>query len=233
MNILKENPNQHNLLRCIAKPFMGHCQFLSFIIGMKQSLHSCKMLLLFVLLIGFTSCKNKLPIEQDFSKINYQLVDNDNRTVNFFKDFKGKTIVAGYIFTNCPDICPLTTNNMRLVQETLTEDEMKDVQFISISFDPEVDTPETLTKFAEIRNLDLSNWTFLTGSKPVIDSLMKDVGVVAILGDSTITPSGEKINYFVHTDRISLIDKNLQLRKNYIGSKAEIQEIVNDINALN
>ena len=153
--------------------------------------------------------------------------------VNFLQDFKGKIIVAGYIFTNCPDICPLTTNNMRLVQESLSEDEMKNVQFISISFDPDVDTPETLTKFAAIRNLDLTNWTFLTGSKATIDSLMKDVGVIAFVGDSTVTPNGETINYFVHTDRISLIDEDLKLRKNYVGSKADIEEIVNDINALN
>jgi protein SCO1/2 len=189
--------------------------------------------LILILLMALSSCKNKLPIEQNFSKINYQLVDNKEMKVNFLQDFKGKIIVAGYIFTNCPDICPLTTNNMRLVQESLSEDAMKNVEFISISFDPDVDTPQTLAKFAEIRNLDLTNWTFLTGSKATIDSLMKDVGVVAIVGDSTVTPDGEIINYFVHTDRISLIDEDLKLRKNYVGSKANIEEILNDINALN
>jgi protein SCO1/2 len=189
--------------------------------------------LILILLMALSSCKNKLPIEQNFSKINYQLVDNKEMKVNFLQDFKGKIIVAGYIFTNCPDICPLTTNNMRLVQESLSEDAMKNVEFISISFDPDVDTPQTLAKFAEIRNLDLTNWTFLTGSKATIDSLMKDVGVVAIVGDSTVTPDGEIINYFVHTDRISLIDEDLKLRKNYVGSKANIEEILKDINALN
>lgn len=189
--------------------------------------------LILILLMALSSCKNKLPIEQNFSKINYQLVDNKEMKVNFLQDFKGKIIVAGYIFTNCPDICPLTTNNMRLVQESLSEDAVKNVEFISISFDPDVDTPQTLAKFAEIRNLDLTNWTFLTGSKATIDSLMKDVGVVAIVGDSTVTPDGEIINYFVHTDRISLIDEDLKLRKNYVGSKANIEEILNDINALN
>ena len=44
---------------------------------------------------------------------------------------------------------------------------------------------------------------------------------------------GEQINYYVHTDRISLIDSKLNIRKNYLGSKADIKEIVQDINSLN
>jgi protein SCO1/2 len=185
------------------------------------------------LLTAINGCNTNLPVIDNLDKLNFILIDQSGKTVNFPNDFKGKTLAVGYIFTNCPDICPLTTNNMRLVQESLTKEVSANIEFISISFDPLIDTPEVLTKFAEIRNLDLTNWTFLTGRQKTIDSLMKEIGILAVVGDSTITSAGEVINYYVHTDRISLIDSELNIRKNYIGSKVVIKEIVNDIISLN
>ena len=186
-----------------------------------------------ILSVTFWSCQKSLPIIDSLQKNNYQLVNQNGESVSFPKDYEGNIIVAGYIFTNCPDICPLTTNNMRLVHEKLKKDKIKNVTFVSISFDPLVDTPETLTKFAKIRDLDLSNWTFLTGSEKTISALMKEIGIVAFVSDSTITSDGEIINYFVHTDRISLIDEKLNIRKNYLGSQANIDEVINDIQTLN
>jgi protein SCO1/2 len=186
----------------------------------------------FVVALLMYACGNDFPIVEDLSKAQYPLIDqNENRVI--FPDFiKGKTVVAGYIFTNCPDICPLTTNNMRLIQERLKKEEVDNVQFVSISFDPDNDTPGVLKKFAEIRNLNLSNWTFLTGDKPVIEKLMKHVGVVAVPGDSTVFPSGKVTYYYVHTDRIQLIDSEGRVRKNYPGSSINIDEIINDIKSL-
>lgn len=191
------------------------------------------LIITFSICFLFISCKENLPVIDNLQEINYQMIDQDGKHVNFPKDFEGKILVTGYIFTNCPDICPLTTNNMRLVQESLSKEESKNIEFVSISFDPLIDTPEILTKFAEIRDLDLTNWTFLTGEEATIDDLMKELNILAIVSDSTITPAGEKINYYVHTDRISLIDTELNIRKNYLGSKANIEEIVSDINSLN
>lgn len=186
----------------------------------------------FVVAVLMYACGNDFPIVEDLSKARYPLIDqNENKVI--FPDFvKGKTVVAGYIFTNCPDICPLTTNNMRLIQERLKKEEVDNVQFVSISFDPDNDTPGVLKKFAEIRNLNLSNWTFLTGDKPDIDKLMKHVGVVAVPGDSTVFPSGKVTYYYVHTDRIQLIDSEGKVRKNYPGSSINIDEIINDIKSL-
>jgi len=145
---------------------------------------------------------------------------------------KGKTTVIGFIFTNCPDICPLTTNNMRLVQEKLKSENIEGIEFISLSFDPKHDSPSTLSKFAEIRDLDLSNWCFLTGEQAVIDSLLKRSGVFAVPGDTSVTSDGEEMVFYIHTDRISLIDREGRIRANHFGSKADIDEIVEDIKTL-
>ncbi len=183
----------------------------------------------FILFIG---CGNNLPIEGDFGNEQFDLLTQNGEMIEFPKFIDNKIAVVGYIFTNCPDICPLTTNNMKLVQDRLKEENVSGVEFVSVSFDPEVDRPDVLKKYAELRDLDESNWTFLTGEKDDIKRLIKEVSVVAVIGDSTVTPQNEKIYYYVHTDRISLVDKEGNIRKSYIGSNANIEEIVEDVKSL-
>ena len=178
------------------------------------------------------SCSNKLPVINDWGANKYNLVDQNNKPVVFPDFVKGKLVVMNYIFTNCPDICPINTNNMRLIQERLKKEKINNVEFVSLSFDPLNDTPEVLTKFAIVRNLDLSNWTFLTGDKAITDAVINKVGVIAVPSDSTIFKDGRKIYYYIHTDRISLIDTEGIIRKNYTGSKINIDEIVHDLKTL-
>lgn len=187
---------------------------------------------LFIFTIFFFSCGDNFEVIEELKNSDYQLLDSDSNNVIFPKYLEGKITIAGYIFTNCPDICPLTTNNMRLIQEQLNSDNLNDVQFVSISFDPETDKPSVLKKFAEIRDLNLTNWKFLTGSKSTIDNLMSKVGVLAIVGDSTVFDNGETIYYYIHTDRIQLIDEEGRIRKNYLGSAINIDEIVEDVKSL-
>ena len=192
-----------------------------------------KLLPIIVLtLLLLTGCGEKLPVVENFSNNHYQLVNQKSEPIVFPDFVKGKIVVMNFIFTNCPDICPLSTNNMRLIQERLNKERIKNVQFVSMSFDPNNDTPEVLTKFADIRGLDLSNWTFLTGRKSVTDSVIHQANVIAVPNDSTVFKDGRKIYYYIHTDRISLIDAEGRIRKNYIGSKINIDEIVNDIKKL-
>ncbi len=190
--------------------------------------------ILSVLLITFfiISCGEQLPIEDNYSNLETPLLNQDSSEVSFNEVLLGKNTVIGYIFTNCPDICPLTTNNMRLIQEKANEEGIQNLQFVSVSFDPEVDHPSVLKKYSEIRNLDTSNWTFLTGEKEEIDTLMKRIGIIAVVGDSSITSDGNSVYFYVHTDRIALIDSEGQLRKNYKGSELDKNLVVNDIKLL-
>ena len=179
------------------------------------------------------SCSSDLEVIKDLKFSDYQLVDIDSNDVVFPKLIENKIGVVGYIFTNCPDICPLTINNMRLIQEKLKADNVENVQFVSISFDPEVDKPSVLKGFSEVHGLNLSNWDFLTGSQNTIEKLLKQVGVIAFVGDSTTFDDGTKTYYYVHTDRIQLVDQDGKIRKNYLGSKINIDEIVEDVKKLN
>jgi protein SCO1/2 len=189
-------------------------------------------LIVTIILVLVFGCREDLEIINDIKYSDYQLLDIDSNNVVFPKILNGKIGIVGYIFTNCPDICPLTTNNMRLAQEKLIEHNIADIEFVSISFDPEVDKPSVLKSFANIRNLDLKNWNFLTGEKVIIDKLMKKIGVVAFVNDSTQFENGLKTYFYVHTDRIQLIDKDGRIRKNYLGSKLNIDELVADVKKL-
>jgi protein SCO1/2 len=180
----------------------------------------------------FAGCGKSFEEIENLSSSKYSLINQENKKKIFPQFLKGKLIIAGYIFTNCPDICPVTTNNMRLIQDRLKKENVKNVEFVSITFDPENDTPEILKKFAEIRNLNLTNWTFLTGDKETISTLMKRVNVLAVPGDSTVFPSGKVSYYYIHTDRIQLIDREGKIRKNYPGSTINVDEIVDDVKSL-
>ncbi len=187
------------------------------------------LLLSLILLIG---CNNKLDKLDDLSNMNFPLLNQDSIQINFPNLIKGKIAVVGYIFTNCPDICPLTTNNMRLIREKVKKEKIQNVEFVTISFDPDVDKPSTLKKFAELHEVNFKDWDFLTGRKSVIDSLIKQVGVIAVIGDSVKNADSSWTYFYVHTDRIQLIDQDGIIRKNYLGSKANIDEVVNDIKNL-
>ena len=190
-----------------------------------------QIIAIFSFIFIIISCKETLPIEDTFGNNQYNLLTQDSVRVNFPQLIKGKISVVGYIFTNCPDICPLTTNNMRLIQQKLNKENIEDVEFVSISFDPDVDKPEVLKKYIELRRLDTSNWTFLTGEKNVITMLMKDANIVAVISDSTVIEE-KKMYFYVHTDRISLIDAEGNIRKNYPGSKVNVDEVLTDLKTL-
>lgn len=191
-----------------------------------------KILPLALILLLISGCGDKLPVIEDLSEKEYNLVDQSAKRINFPSDYENKIIVMGFIFTHCPDICPMTTHNMERIEASLKKEGIKDVHFIAFSFDPERDSPYVLTQYAEVRDINLKSWSFLTGDRKTIDALKGDVGVVAIPGDTTIEADGTKSYFFIHTDRISLIDKEGKVRKNYSGSAINVDEIVNDIKLL-
>lgn len=186
------------------------------------------LLIIGFLTLLFSSCTNRLETDDSFVGKAFELVSHDSVDVVFPDIIKGKIGVVGYVFTNCPDICPLTTNNMRLIQERLIKEGIKGVELVSISFDPEVDTPSVLKRYAELRRLNTDNWKFLTGKKSVTDALIKNANVIAVVGDSTII-EGETTYFYIHTDRISLFDREGNIRNNYLGSKTDIDQVIKDI----
>lgn len=183
-------------------------------------------------IIIFSGCGNNFELKENVTGTHIKLVNQDSVQVQYPAVIKNKIAVVGFIYTHCPDICPMTTHNMQLVQEQLSKEELKTVKFFLISFDPERDTPSILSKYAAVRGIDMNDWELLTGSKNKISSLMSLFKVKAFPDDTTFNKNGEPDYFMIHTDRISLVDENGNLRKNYRGSTAKPEELVNDIKKL-
>ncbi len=190
--------------------------------------------LLFVLLvvIFISGCGNDFDLNKNVTGKNIELINQDSVQVQYPEIIKNKIAVIGFIYTHCPDICPMTTHNMQLAQEQLSKEDLKNVKFMLVSFDPERDTPFILSEYAYVRGMNMSDWELLTGSKDNVNILLNEFNVKAFPDDTTYNDKGEPQYFIIHTDRISLVDENGNLRKNYKGSTAKPEELVNDIKKL-
>lgn len=185
-----------------------------------------------VIVLLSISCKEDLPLDKDLTKKSYNLVNQEGAEVKFPELIRGHITVIGFIYTHCPDICPMTTHNMILTERKLKQEGIEDVKFAALSFDPDRDKPSVLKKFAEIRDIDFENWTLITGEKNITYDLLRRFDVRAVATDSVFYEDGEVSYSMMHTDRISLIDREGKLRKNYVGSRINIEELITDIKYL-
>src|SRR4051812_9319027 len=96
---------------------------------------------------------------------NLPVVTQDGETLHFYDDLiKDKVVVISFIYTSCTDICPLTTARLVDVREKLGDAVGRDIFFISLTVDPERDTPEQLKAFADAFHVgDDPGWRFVTG----------------------------------------------------------------------
>jgi protein SCO1/2 len=95
-------------------------------------------------------------------------------------DLQGKVWIADFIFTRCADECPLASARMARLQEAFTT--VADLYLVSITVDPEHDTPEVLARYAESFGAHPQRWLFLTGDKAAIYRLAQEgfrLGVVS------------------------------------------------------
>lgn len=199
---------------------------------MKQDHIKYLPLIIFLILLIATGCYEHFPLKQDISRTQNKFLNQDSVEVQFPALTKNKITLIAMVYTHCPDICPMTTHNMQLVESKLSKDELENVRFVVITFDPNRDTPDVLKKFAEIRDIDFSRWNFLSGDEKNTKEVMLKFDIKAVPADSSYDADGNLSYYIVHTDRLSLIDQNGILRKNYVGSIADINEVVSDIKYL-
>lgn len=98
----------------------------------------------------------------------FTLTDHRGDTVTR-DDLEGKAVAMTFIFTNCPDVCPLIINRMNIAWDELSDDAKENVAMVAITVDPERDDPETMAQYLETRGVtDMDAWYGLTGD---IDTL--------------------------------------------------------------
>ena len=115
-----------------------------------------------------------------------RVLDQNGKQIDFYDDLiKGKSVAINFVFTSCTAICPPLTATFRKVQQEARTRGL-DVQLISVSVDPTVDTPERLQEFAKKFKAE-PGWTFVTGDKAEIDALLRALGV-AVVNKNDHTP---------------------------------------------
>lgn len=117
----------------------------------------------------------------------FALYDQTGKVVSPAR-FRGKQVMLNFIYTRCPiaTMCPLSTANMTSAQRKAKEAGISDVEFISITLDPEYDTPGVLLTYAKQRGIDTANFSFLTGPEKAIKDLLTQFGVLAEFEGSLI-----------------------------------------------
>jgi protein SCO1/2 len=125
-------------------------------------------------------------------------------------DLHGKIWIADFIYTQCTDTCTWQTADMAKLQERWISE--NDLRLVSISLDPEHDTPSLLTRFAARFHADGQRWLFLTGNKKQIDRLVED-GFA--LPASAVTDRAGAAPTIIHSPRFILIDRDGQIRGSY------------------
>ncbi len=105
------------------------------------------------------------------------LVTQGGKQVRFFSDvLRGKIVVISFVYTNCGDACPLITHKLVQTRAQIPQLFGSSVRFVSISIDPDNDSPEALRKFAAKFDADHPEWLFLTGTKARVDHVLKKLG---------------------------------------------------------
>lgn len=104
------------------------------------------------------------------------LLAQDGRSLRFYSDvLRDRVVLINFVFTECGDSCPLTTQRL-LQARQLLGDLASQVRYVSISIDPERDTPQTLTQFAGKQGALDPSWLWLTGAKANVEAVTRRLG---------------------------------------------------------
>jgi protein SCO1/2 len=120
------------------------------------------------------SASTRSPAERYFSDV--ELIDQDGQKLRFYSDvLKNKIVAINTFFTTCTNICPPMNRNFEKMQDALGDRLGKDVFLVSITVDPETDTPTRLKEYGR-RFHARPGWLFLTGKKENVDWALYKLG---------------------------------------------------------
>ncbi len=188
-----------------------------------------------VLDVGFpvhASASSELPIEFEASRLavvraapDFALIDQAGQPFHFSK-LDGKVRLVSFIFTTCNGTCPATTHRLAQVRQELKSRGLLDgdgVHFVSITLDPERDTPEALVQFRKLYDIDSADWNFLTGPPADVHKVIDAWGM-------WVRPAAN--GQLDHPSRIFLVDSQSRVREIYNLSFLKTGWVADDVKLL-
>jgi len=170
----------------------------------------------------FAGALPRLPVYGSIP--DFSLIERSGQQVER-SDFQGKIWIANFIYTHCADTCPLESAEMAQLQDDLVAE--KEVRLVSITVDPERDSPGVLSHYADRFGAEPDRWFFLTGEKQAIYHLVTEGFRLSVIdpGEEVLGkripnqawPAREPI----HSSRFVLVDRLARIRGYYDSSDAE------------
>jgi protein SCO1/2 len=152
----------------------------------------------------------------------FTLTTQDERPLSL-SDLRGRVVVLTFVYTTCTDTCPLLTAKMASLQPRLGPDFARRVFFVSVTVDPERDTPARLKGYGAAHGARFDGWAFVTGTPSAIREVARRYGVY-----HRRTARGD----VDHTFLTSVIDPQGLLRVQYMGVRFEPSELLDDVRTL-
>jgi protein SCO1 len=152
----------------------------------------------------------------------FLLLDQDGKSFDSAK-IRGKVVALDFIYTTCTDVCPLFTANFAQIQRTLNNEHPENVFFISITTDPEIDSPRVLKSYAQRYDADFRNWAFLTGTEAQLKPVWSALGIRVIKKGRGLVQ---------HTSLTTLLDREGIRRFNHFGEKWQAKDVLKDLTSL-
>ncbi len=152
----------------------------------------------------------------------FTLVDGISGTPTRLSGQQGKVVVLTFLYTQCPDVCPLTAETLRQAQQKLTDGERAGTVLVAVSVDPQHDTPQAVQTFAKEHGL-AGGFVYLVGSQAQLQTVWSAYGI-RIETDPAVTAVG-------HSDAIYLLDRKGQARV-LVHSSISPTDLANDVKVL-
>jgi protein SCO1/2 len=140
------------------------------------------------------------------------------------QELHGQVYIASFFFTSCRSICPAIMHGMGRLQAGLSERNVQGVRLVSISVDPEHDTPEILSAYAKEMGVDPGRWTLLTGDAEQVRQLVVDGFNTPVV---PAPPRGAEPLDIAHTGKLVLVDGGGRVRGYYDSDEMGLDEVFN------
>jgi protein SCO1/2 len=154
---------------------------------------------------------------------NFALIDQHGDFLQA-RQMRGRPFVLNFIFTRCQvaTMCPASTTRMAAMQDAAREEGPEELHFLTVTFDPEFDSPGILRQYAEGYGIDHGNFHLLTGPRSVVDDLLRQFGILTMEEDGTIN----------HTMATLLVDAHGKVAFRKEGSTWTVEEFLGEARKL-
>jgi len=187
-------------------------------------------MLVALLLVVTLACQPPRDLPDFGAAPRFSLTDQSDQPFTS-ADTANRVVVVDFIYTTCTDVCPMLSARMRDLQERLKSENLfaSRVLLLSITVDPQRDTPAVLAEYGERFHADPAGWRFLTGDREILRHLLHDGFKVGF--PTGAKPRGDDPGW-LHSNRFILIDRAGHVRGYPTLGDRDLDTILDDVRAL-